>query len=190
MHYYVVGVNGSGKTSVLRAIHERTNIAIIQGTHALMKRLGIAGDYAALRALDQTEVLHEWAKTAEELVHEYSRAPFLLDTHILNLTNGKVIRRDGPWIATYDAIILVKADPGIILTRITADPKERALFSPRISDEQKLAIITDYQNQTEHLFNELAKRFNLPSCVLDNNGDIAQAAEDFVRFDQELRSSH
>jgi adenylate kinase len=189
MHYYVVGVNGSGKTSVLNAIHERTNIEVIQGTHALMRQLGIPGDYEALRALDQTRVLTEWSKTAEKLVRAHGTKPFLLDTHILNLTGGKVIRRDGPWIAHYDALVLIKAAPATIISRIVADPKERALFSANTTDEQKVAIIDDYQEKTERLFNELAIQFKLPYCVLDNDTDLKQAAEDFIRFDESLNSN-
>jgi predicted ATPase len=71
MHYYVVGINGSGKTSLLKAIAAQTGMEAIQGTTALMEYLGIPGDYNALRAMDQAEVLKKWAQTAESL----------LDTH-------------------------------------------------------------------------------------------------------------
>jgi ABC-type molybdenum transport system ATPase subunit/photorepair protein PhrA len=53
MHYYVVGVNGSGKTSLLKAISKRTKIDAIHGTTELMNYLGIPDDYDALRKLDR-----------------------------------------------------------------------------------------------------------------------------------------
>lgn len=86
-------------------------------------------------------------------------------------------------------MILVKASPTTILSRIATDPKERALFSADTTGEHKVAIIDDYQKQTEQLFNELAAQFKLPSCVLNNDGDLMQAVEDFIRFDESLSSN-
>lgn len=181
MHCYVVGVNGSGKTALLKAIAEQTGIPAIHGTTELMHYLGIPGDYNALRAMNQDEVLEKWAETARHLVAQYGDKPFLLDTHILNLTHGNIIRRDGDWIAEYDALVLVKADPAIILSRILKDTdKDRALFPTGTNTDQKLATLNSYQQQTEELFQELSRRYNLPSLVIENNSDLADGVSVFI----------
>jgi len=106
---------------------KKTNILVIHGTGELMNHLGTPGNYDALRKMNQDELLIEWGKTATHLLKKHEHEDFWLDTHILNLTNGIVRRRDGPWIGDYDALILVKARPDTILSRIMADSdKDRA----------------------------------------------------------------
>ena len=180
MHYYVVGVNGAGKTSVLQAISARTGINSIHGTAALMEYMGIPGDYQALRAMDQDKVLEQWAIVAKQIVADYGDKPLLLDTHIMNLTNGNIMRRDGEWIASYDALVLVKADPSTVLARVQKADKDRALFPPDISDSQKLNMLDAYQQQTESLFYSLSKHYNLPTLTIQNDGDLAAAADAFI----------
>lgn len=181
MHYYVVGVNGSGKTSLLNALAAETGIEVIHGTAALMRHLGISGDYAALRAMDQEKVLSEWGEMAARLVAEHGDQPFLLDTHILNLTKGKVIRRDGDWIARYDALILIKARPATILARIRQDAaKDRALFPAGMSDREKVVMLEEYQAETEQLFRELSARYGLPSLIIQNDSSLSDGVAAFI----------
>lgn len=181
MHYYVVGVNGSGKTSLLKVISEETGIAIVHGTTELMNYLGIPGNYNALRALNQAQVLMKWGETAVNLLDQFGDTPFLVDTHILNLTKGAIIRRDGDWIRKYDAIVLIKAQPAIILKRVKNDAsKDRALFPDGANDDEKLSLLDIYQQETEKLFNELAALYNLPSLIINNDASIEAGADAFV----------
>jgi len=181
MHYYVVGVNGSGKTSLLKAISAETSIETIHGTTELMRYLNIPGNYEALRNMNQNDVLIRWGETAEHLITKYGNKPFLLDTHILNLTNGNIIRRDGKWIASYDALVLVKAKPATILARVLKDTdKDRALFPEGKNDYQKLELLEHYQNETENLFRELSAKYKLPSLVIENDTKIADGVTTFI----------
>jgi hypothetical protein len=101
----------------------------------------------------------------------------------LNLTKGQVIRRDGPWIGKYDALILVTASPATVLTRITKDVnKDRALFPDGLSDAEKLHMLEAYQQQTEELFGELSKHYSLPSLVIRNDGSLQDGVAQFVAF--------
>jgi adenylate kinase len=187
MHYYVVGVNGSGKTTLLKAIHDKAGLPVVHGTSELMSYLGIPGDYDALRKIDQASVLVEWGKTAEHLVGQYAGKDLLLDTHILNLTHGKVIRRDGPWIGTYDALVLIKAQPATLLKRIEADVvKDRAMFEPDMSEAAKLALITRYQAETETLFAHLCDTYKLPSLLVNNDIAIEDSVQTFISFTKRI----
>ncbi len=184
MHYYVVGVNGSGKTSLLKAISVHTGIEVVHGTAELMKYLSIPGDYAALRAMNQDEVLMKWGETAQHLLKEYDSKPFLLDTHILNLTNGTIIRRDGEWIQNYDALVLIKAEPKTILARISQDiAKDRALFPSGLSHEQKLNMLDKYQDETEKLFYELCELYRLPHFIIQNDSTLDDGVATFTNFE-------
>jgi adenylate kinase len=152
-----------------------------------MEYLDIPGDYDALRAMDQEYVLNKWQETAEQLAKRPES--FMLDTHIMNLTHGKVIRRDGPWIGDYDALMLVTADPTVILERVTQDvARDRALFPEGLSPAEKLAMVTDYQNQTKQLFGVLAARFGLPSAVIVND-TLDQAVTDCTAFIETISQS-
>lgn len=183
MHFYVVGVNGSGKTTLLRHISEATGISLITGSTGLMESLGIAGDYDALRAMDQAYVLERWGRYAEQLIYDYSNRPFLLDTHILNLTNGQIIRRDGPWIRHYDALVLVKADTETVFSRIEQDgERDRALFPVAMNQTDKRELLHRYQHETEQLFHELANKYKQPALVIDNSGDVASSVQQFEQF--------
>jgi adenylate kinase len=182
MHYYVVGVNGSGKTTLLKAIAAETGIEAVHGTTELMHYLGIPGNYDALRTMDQGEVLEKWRETAEQLVEANGDKSLFVDTHIMNLTHGNVVRRDGDWIAKYDAMILVKAKPAVILSRVLQDAgKDRALFPAGISESEKLAMLDDYQRQTEKLFVALCREYDLPSLIIENDASIAEGVQMFVK---------
>jgi len=187
MHYYVVGVNGSGKTTLLKAIHEKIGIQVVQGTAELMNWLGIPGDYDALRKMDQADVLNEWGETAAHLLQEYKNEDFLLDTHILNLTHGKIIPRDGPWIADYGALILIKARPATLLNRIAADAnKDRAMFTSEMDEATKLKMLDNYQNETQKLFTELSETYGLPSLVIENEKALEDSVQSFINFHQTM----
>lgn len=186
MHYYVVGINASGKTTLLNAVSAKTDIPVVQGTEELMKTLGVADDYDALRKLDQDKVLKAWGETAERLIKKFSAKPFLLDTHILNLTNGRIIRRDGPWIQDYDALVMVKADPAVIFDRLEHDTKDRMLFTLDFGSAAKLTLLTEYQGQTEEIVNRLAKKYQIPTKVIVNH-DLEKAVAEFIAFDTSLR---
>lgn len=188
MHYYVIGVNGSGKTTLLKAIHEKTGMQVVHATSELMGRLRIPGNYTALREMDQADVLAEYGKMAAELPEQYGDKDFLLDTHILNLTNGKVISRDGPWMAKYDALVLIKAQPTTLLKRIESDiDKDRAMFSPDMSQEEKLKMIASYQAETEQLFTDVRDKFALSSLIIDNNSTVEDSVRHFIDFRRTLK---
>lgn len=187
MHYYVVGINASGKTSVLQAVSAKTGIPVVHGTQALMERLGIPGDYEALRDMDQDEVLTKWGETAEQLLQTFGDKPFLLDTHILNLTNGEIIRRDGPWIGKYDALVMIKANPSVIFSRLEHDAKDRALFSLDFGNEAKLTLLTEYQAQTEKIVRSIGEQYQIPVKVILNH-DLTTAVAAFIAFDASLHS--
>jgi len=187
-HYYVCGINGSGKTTLLKAISNKADLKVVQGTAELMTYLGIPNNYDALRALNQDEVLVKWGETAVALIDKNSDESFLLDTHIMNLTNGKIIRRDGSWIGEYDALIMVKADPETILYRVENDSKQRALFPSDINRNEKLLMIDTYQQRTESLCQDLGQEYSIPTYIITNN-NLEKATSEFIAIHTCLSST-
>lgn len=184
MHYFVVGANASGKTSLLKVVSERTGIPYVHGTTELMRRMAIEGDYDQLRSINQDNVLEQWGITAEEILQRYGSNSFLLDSHILHLIHGKVFHRDGPWIAKFDALVLVTAPVDQMLQRILADEnRDRVLFEPGTDEVTKRAILVDYKAQTSTLFHELVTKYSLPSTEIENATDhLDDAVNAFIAF--------
>lgn len=151
----------------------------------LMDYLGIPGDYAALRAMNQDKVLAEYGKAATHLARTYT-GDCMLDTHLYNLTNGKLIPRYGDWIADYDILVLVKARPEVILERVEDDTKDRALFPAGATNADKLRLLDDLQEQTEARFYKLAEQYHLPTLVLDNSDNLSKTVDAFIAANAQL----
>lgn len=169
---------------MLKAVSERTGIPYVHGTTELMRRMSIEGDYDRLRLTDQDQVLEQWGVTAEELLQRYGSNSFMLDTHILHLIHGKALRRDGPWIAKYDAMVLVTAPIDQMLQRILDDSnRDRVLFEQDTDEATKRAILVDYKAQTATLFYDLATKYGLPTIEIENSADHQdEAVNAFLAF--------
>jgi len=166
MHCLVVGVNGVGKSTLLRAVSERMGIPVLHASTEVMRHMGMSLDYDKLRSLDQDYVLEQWEETVKNLVTQYAGKPYLLDGHIMILVEGKARPRDGPWVGRQDGIVLLKAGPETILHRLSLDARDRDLFPEGSSDAEKLAILEHYQTQTEAHFNELVAQYHLPHEII------------------------
>ena len=185
MHYLVVGVNAVGKSTLLRAVSERTGIPVLHATTELVRYLGMGLDYDKLRGMDQDFTMKAWEAAAAELAQRYADKPYLLDGHILNLTEGKIIPRVGKWVGLQDALVMLKAKPETILRRLNADTsRNRDLFPSNFNEQHKLAVLEDHQQQMEQLFKQQAVQFNLPSRIIMIES-LESATAEFEQFIRE-----
>lgn len=189
MNYYVTGINGSGKTTVLKAIAGKTNFKIIAASQELIKFLGIE-TYEQLRAIPQDQVLERYAMMVSGLLERHKNENLLFDTHLLNLTNGRIIDRTGPWIGRFDGLILIDANAEQVWRRVEADDaRERALFPENFDNGQKFKLLKEYSAATRERFVQVADKYRLPNKIITNRqNEVATAVEDFVRFDASLRT--
>src|SRR5665213_1727358 len=90
--YFIGGVNGVGKSTLLKRIQEKrpNDFEVISGSKLLMESLGIAGDYDALRALSNEQKAQAWAECVNQLLEAPRTANLLVDSHYVNLVNDEL----------------------------------------------------------------------------------------------------
>lgn len=187
--YFVGGVNGVGKTTLLRAIAEASpSFRIVKGSERFMQHLGIPGNYDALRRLPEEVKSREWSNCLEQILDEtYDlHQDLLLDAHYLNLIEGQVTTVTGVWMETFDAAVLVTASAEEILGRIQQDLRDRALF---YDEADELAILKSYLEATEKEFSRCVKDYGLSGLkLIQGNGGTQEAVQEFLKFDVSLRT--
>ncbi|MFM2339509.1 MAG: hypothetical protein RLZZ360_145 [Candidatus Parcubacteria bacterium] len=168
MRIYVGGVNGCGKTTVLRELSEITKLHYVHATTDFMDFLDISNDYAELRQISTNIRDKKFKQYVSDLISNQDN--FLLDSHYTNLVNGERNQIISDWIKAFDAVILITAPADQLLNRIESGEKDRALFLESNSTEQKLVVLQDYQNWENNLFHQYVRKHKLTSIII-NNGD-------------------
>jgi adenylate kinase len=186
MIYYVGGINGTGKSTVLAQLAQMNDFEIVPLTQRLIQFAGLTG-YDELRQRSQVINRRDLAELINGLVVESENKNIVLDGHYLNLRRGRVSKVTGSWIGRMTALILITADPAVIYERINQDNKDRALFGSGLSGEAAIKRLAQYQLQTIAEFDTLADRYTLPKIVVENN-DVYHAAAAIRLFHRSLVS--
>ena len=176
--YFVGGINGVGKTTLLGAIvKKQKEFQAIKGSQYFMQWLGIKpGDYASLRSLPDNYKNKEMDKMVHWLIAQKSitNKHLLFDAHYLNIKEDTImVTATGNWIALMDALVVVTANNDEILHRIEIDQlshkRIRPIFKNCQNMTQKLKLIDSYQAKTLHTAKILAKKYCLPLVEIKNN---------------------
>lgn len=183
--YFVGGVNGVGKTTVLKEITEKhSQFQIIKGSSVFMTWLGIEqGDYESLRALPDDYKRREFDKMMEDLLSEQPMdgKTLLIDAHYFHYKRGEMLDTTGEWISMIDALFVVTGDTDAVLSRVLEDKKERDLFPINSEKETQRLMLAEYLEGTLNLARQLSDRHNVPLYVLDNKqGDMASTINSFL----------
>ena len=115
--FFVGGVNGSGKTTVLHLISEKKpEFHVIKGSEYFMKWLGIKRrNYGQLQSLPDRKTLLELGRMMRYLLKEkkYSnnKKIVLIDAHFTNIRNGKTEEWISDWLSLVNGLVLIKAKP-------------------------------------------------------------------------------
>jgi adenylate kinase len=187
MKVFVGGINGVGKTSVVKAAAEELGYQYVHGTSLLMKYLGFDSDYEKLRALKQGERDIALGECMEELLA--SKDNVIADSHYMGLVRGKVDQVTDAWISGFDAFVLISAPFEDVWSRIETDSKhrDRALFPPGNSTEENKLMLYNYMTRTQEEFLSLAMKYGKPHVEISNRKDEQKRAlGDLVRFVREL----
>lgn len=191
--YFIGGINGVGKTTLLKEIGEReSGFEVVSGSQCLMQWLGIKlGDYASLRSLPDDFKDREMDKMMQWLLAQRpgSKKHLLFDAHFLNIKEDSIVGATGDWIGLMDALFVVTAGSDEILHRIEVDQlnsgRTRPIFKGNTDAAQKLILIDSYQEKTLEVTRVLAQKYCLPFAEIKNDdGKIEEAINQFISFHQ------
>lgn len=182
MIFFIGGINGVGKTSLIEAlIKSRPSWRTVSVSAELMKRLDLP-NHDALCQLPREQNIKEIGAIIQNAL-QVNRV-VLFDIHFLNLIEGKVYTMTGPWLKYFTGLVLLYAPPEQIIGRLASDTKrgDRKLFKPNNKDDV-LRSITDYQEATRQEFSKLAEEYHLPATIITHsNGSTARASQDLITF--------
>ena len=185
--YFFGGINGVGKTSLIEEISFRAPHLQKKHTSSMfMEWLQLKpGDYETLRELpDGYKRAQNEAMLTHYLKELTPTEDVLLDSHYLTLINGstsKII--SGSWPYYLGTLVLIEANIEDIYIRILHDApfRNRSLFPPGLNDQQKKTMLHRYLLSTRHEFTRTAKRYNLPTLIIQNS-DIQRSAGIFLEY--------
>ena len=187
MNIYVGGVNGVGKSTILRrATQIDKRLEVIHFASGIMQQLGLApGSYDQLRDAPQPAKDVATSELVESLVSRRTHQIRLVDSHYMYLIEGKTYPSTRDWIAKFDALVLVTANSGVIWKRIQADEalRDRDLFSAndKLDNEHRELANSITDNQRE--FEDLVKRYHKDHFILTHNDDdVDRAARKLINF--------
>ena len=187
--YFVGGVNGVGKTTLLDAIAKtQPGFRVVKGSNVLMDYLGIPGDYEALRTLPQEEKIDQFGRCLEG-IFSHQNENTLVDAHYLNLIRDEVYMATGEWLCHFNALVLVTAPTRQILGRIRRDRnRDRALF--RVDRSLQERSLTDYKWKTLQEFQRQQEECAVPGLIISHqeNGTAA-AVQQFLEFHKEVQKT-
>lgn len=189
MKYFIGGVNGVGKTTLLLAIKKaRPDFEIIKGSQHLMEYLGFPGDYDALRTMSFDYASEKFGEMIEILLRKHENIIF--DSHYLNLVEGVLSPPvTGEWIQKFDVLLLLDASPETVLQRIQNESRDRALFPRDTSVKKMHSIYENYIQAYRNEFQRVVDLWHLPSKILDAEKSTDEIAQDFIAFDESLRKN-
>ena len=182
--YFVGGINGSGKSSILKEISQTSGPTVISGSAYFIKWLGLKrGDYKTLRSLPDSLVLRELDKMMKFLIKKPTPNcdSVIFDAHYLNIREGKAVKWIDDWMGLMNGLFLIRTSPRIILQRFHRDLKttkrDRNLFSRNASYREKIKFLSFCNKKSETLIKWLSKKFKIPYFIIDNNDDIQKAVK-------------
>ncbi len=184
MKVYVGGINGVGKTTLLKEAAKRLGFEYISTSRLMMEKIGRPSDYEYLRAIPGDEQMEIREEMFNGLASVKDR-DLIVDSHYLNLIRGKVnvITRDA--IKKFDALVLISSPIEQVWTRIYKDEinRDRALFPEGLSEEESFQMLVKYQEETKQEFQRLSKLHQKKSIEIVNlDGELESSITQLVDF--------
>ena len=192
MKYFVGGINGVGKTHFLGKLKElKPDYELVDGSKEFMEWLGFNDDYERLRKLIPEIRDAKLAEFISQTLNKSEAGTLVYIGHFIVLVRGEIIHVVRDWLSRFDGIVLMTARPDVIMSRISQDDRDRALFPDNTSDEQALQILKDYQLKEHVAFLELGEQFGIPKVLIDNSESNADNnVYQFLDFDARIRRSY
>lgn len=186
--YLFTGVNGVGKTSLLKGICENQPevFHLFPGSTRFMERLGLQpGDYESLRKLPEDFKVKEFDDLMVETLRQKkpgTRSVLLVDAHLYNYKQGQMVASSTDWMGGLDSIFLVSTDASSLLARVEKDPKARDILPLGLGKSEQVRMLTYFLDATERKAREIAKKYEIPFYLIQNpESGMEKAIQDFLR---------
>ena len=184
---FVGGINGVGKTTLAHEACRKISCRVIDGSFALMKELGISGNYEALRNLGEDRKGRALERVISGLAQD--DGVMLFTGHFVKVLSGEISPSRGSWYRHCSAFVLIEGSPRAMAERIRRDEdsKRRAgrmLFSSKTMtlSEQEL-FLAEAQRQARVVAQELSREFSVPCHFIFNaEGCMDSAVETLCRI--------
>lgn len=193
--YLFTGVNGVGKTTLLKSIYEKEPgvFHLFSGSARFMERLGLqSGDYESLRQFPEDFKDKAFDDLMLEILRQKRpgvRAVLLVDAHLYNYKQGQMIESSTNWMGGLDSIFLVSTDAGSLRARMETDAKVRDTLPLGLGKSEQVGMLAYFLDATERKAREISKQYKIPFYVIQNpEGGMDTAIQDFLRIHKGLAS--
>lgn len=195
MNIFVGGINGVGKSTILKEVAQTTGYRYIHMTSHLMNHLGVGSDYEKLRSLTQAQRDAGLAECIQKLIATSNSTGeiYIYDIHYLNLVRGNISVVTGPWLDRFDAFVLVTSPIQDILERVRGDhvKRDRALFQNGKNETDNEKEFTAYSEQTRKEFLGIVEKYHRPSLeIINKKNKKDEAVKKLIEFITQLKSSY
>lgn len=188
--FFIGGVNGVGKTSVIKRVADKSQkVLIIDGAKELMKKLGIENNYDKLRKIPDELINKSLIDLFISLSRKSDKRKALFAGHYIKILNGKISPSFGQWYKYCKALFFLNGDPKDIVRRISCDELNRkrinrSIFSTdQISFNERVSFIKKAQNISRDMAMITAKIFDKSFYVLENKeGFLGNTSDDLLEI--------
>ncbi|MEX0918403.1 MAG: AAA family ATPase [Candidatus Paceibacterota bacterium] len=183
--YFVGGVNGVGKSTLLTEISIRyPEFRIIKGSSLFMEWLGVTpGDYNSLRSLPDYYKISEFNKMMDNLLSKQvlDERVMLVDAHYFHYKRGEMIDTTGDWMSSLNALFVITGEVEEIFKRVLEDTKDRDLFPRGTSRYEQKELLRIYLEGTNQKAQEISNRYRIPLFTINNiQGNINKVVDYFL----------
>ncbi|OGZ37922.1 MAG: hypothetical protein A3A94_03185 [Candidatus Portnoybacteria bacterium RIFCSPLOWO2_01_FULL_43_11] len=188
--FFVGGINGVGKTSIVKKLSKTVPIQELHGTTELMKWLGIAvGDYDTLRKIPENLKEKALEEFFCDLAADHSKRITMVTAHYVKIFNGRITPSYGPWYNYCDALILIISPPESILRRIINDETsekrtKRSLFGTELATRQKqVKFLENAQLMSVKIMEQAAQVTKIPCFSIENiDGQLLNSVKQLAQI--------
>lgn len=183
---YMGGLNGSGKSTIIKILEPEKEIKVFHGSKMLMEYLGCES-YSGLDAIpEKDQIKARIAFFNSPLFSSHTQRIGLIDAHYIQLRGNSKFETsmEDEWTGRIDLFLHVVAKPKLILDRILKDPhdSQRKLQKFKSSTRDYEEEIEYYQEISVKVGAETARKLGRPFRIIDNNSAMEETIAQIKRI--------
>ncbi|MEK7163042.1 MAG: AAA family ATPase [Patescibacteria group bacterium] len=177
---FLGGINSSGKTSLLDAlVFNNCGVDVCYGSKEFINWLGLKqGDYESLEQLQDDYKNQELSKMVQFLINQINNNinhdKWIFSGHLGRIKETNIVSAIGNWISNFNLIVLLTAEPEILINRIKHDfafgiRKRDKLMELIDLSKDPIEIFSEFVKQTEKIAEQIASIYEIPLLKLNSS---------------------